>query len=353
MSALRHIVRKFKPDLVHAWDWFQGLEAFYSTHLPLGVPLLISDMFMSVARVLPKSLPTTFGTPGLVDQARECGHSRAQLLLPPVDVEANALELTDASDFQRRNGLSRDEVTLVIVSRLDLSMKFEGIARSIRAVEALGASIPLKLVIVGDGSARSHLEALAAEANAKLDRLAVVFTGELTDPRPAYACADIVIGMGGSALRALSFRKPLIVVGERGFSARFDEGTCKDFLYSGFYGLGSGNSSTDPLVAQIAELASSPERLISLGAFGRSFVVEHFSLASLGSRLSELCTDAASRPPSPHAARLDGIRSAAIYVRERLFLRRGVDLKFSGLPYVDPKTVADTLEGKLYAPGAP
>ena len=39
--------------------------------------------------------------------------------------------------------------------------------------------------------------------------------GEMLDPRPAYAAADVVLGMGGSALRGMAFGKPLVVQGVR------------------------------------------------------------------------------------------------------------------------------------------
>ena len=49
-------------------------------------------------------------------------------------------------------------------------------------------------------------------------RQVVLLTGEIADPRSAYAAADVVVGQGGSALRGMAFGKPLIVVGEEGFS---------------------------------------------------------------------------------------------------------------------------------------
>ena len=48
-------------------------------------------------------------------------------------------------------------------------------------------------------------------------RQVVLLTGEIADPRPAYAAADVVVGQGGSALRGMAFGKPLVVVGEGRF----------------------------------------------------------------------------------------------------------------------------------------
>jgi len=52
--------------------------------------MIVTHMMMSLTRLLPKELPTTFGTPELVDQARAAGRRRVELVLPPVDVHLNA-----------------------------------------------------------------------------------------------------------------------------------------------------------------------------------------------------------------------------------------------------------------------
>ena len=69
--------------MIHAWDWFQGVDAYYGEHLLRGVPLIVTDMSMVLERLLPKSVFTTFGTPALVDTATAAGFRRAALLLPP------------------------------------------------------------------------------------------------------------------------------------------------------------------------------------------------------------------------------------------------------------------------------
>ena len=58
----------------------------------------------------------------------------------------------------------------------------------------------------------------AERANAAAGRRAVVLTGELRDPRPAYAAADVCARHGRlCAARAWPSRRPLVVQGEQGF----------------------------------------------------------------------------------------------------------------------------------------
>src|SRR5438094_773520 len=70
MLALRQLVRTERPDVVHAWDWWQCLDAYYSVHLPMRIPLVATDSMPIVTRVLPKQLWTTYTAPELVHRAR-------------------------------------------------------------------------------------------------------------------------------------------------------------------------------------------------------------------------------------------------------------------------------------------
>jgi glycosyltransferase involved in cell wall biosynthesis len=319
MRALRDAVRSERPDVLYVWDWPQSVEAYFGVHLPMRVPMVVTDMSMSLMRLLPKGLPTTFGTPELVDNARAAGRRHVELLLPPVDVRLNAGWAVDPGLFRKRLQIGDNEVTVVTVSRLDNWMKGESLFRTLDAVRALGRELPVRFVIVGDGSVRAKLQEQADKINAEIGRTAVSLTGALVDPRPAYAAADIVIGMGGSALRGMAFAKPVIVVGEQGFAATFSPDTAESFYYKGLYGRGTGGADNEDLTAEIRALAECPDRRRELGQFSRRFVVRHFALERVSARLASICRTAASEAPSLGTAAVDGLRTAAVYFRERRF----------------------------------
>ena len=76
MRTLRDVVRRERPDLVHVWDWWQCIDAFYTLHLK-RVPMLVSYTLSDVLhRVLPKTPLTMFGTPELVDRKRRADDGR-------------------------------------------------------------------------------------------------------------------------------------------------------------------------------------------------------------------------------------------------------------------------------------
>jgi glycosyltransferase involved in cell wall biosynthesis len=322
MSALREAVRSERPDVIHVWETWPCFDAYYAVHLTMAVPIVVTDMQMFVTRRLPKLLTTTFGTPELVDKAKAEGRPRVELLLPPVDVHLNAPDAVDPTQFRNLCGIWPGDISVVTVSRLVDSMKGESLIRTLNAVRTLGRDLPLRLIIVGDGSARARIAQLASEINTELGRPAIVLTGAMLDPRAAYAAADVVVGMGSSSLRGLAFGKPVIVVGERAFSSPFTPDTAEDFYHKGFYGIGNGQGD-DSLESSIRMLAEKPERFAPLGKFSRRFVEQRFSLEVVSARLSEICTSALAQMPRYPRVAFDALRTTAVYLKERRFLIRG------------------------------
>ena len=314
MRALGQLVRDERPDVVHAWDWWQCLDAYWSVHLALGIPLLVTDMNMTIFRVLPRSVHTTFGTPELADLARSMGRTHVGVLVPPVDTRFNAPGVADGAAFRSAHCIARADTLLVTVSRFAANLKAESLRRTIDAMASIGADQRVRLALVGDGTIRTELEARAAAVDDRLGRRAVVFTGALLDPRPAYAAADVFVGMGGSALRAMAFGSRVVVVGERGYSECFNEHTAATFLYRGLYGLGDDAAEAQPteqLATQIRSLLEHPAPA-ALSGLAREFVVSNFSLETGTETLLRCLQQAVAQPPGARARVVDAVRTSAV-----------------------------------------
>lgn len=303
MRAIARLVRRRGIDVVHGYEWTTALEAYWGA--PRRVPTVATVMSMAVAPFLPRDMPLVVGTEQIADHERRLGREAISVIEPPVDVRRNAPGAVPTSEFRRRFSLDPEALTVVCVTRLAAQLKLEGVLTAIDAVGALDEPRRAQLVIVGDGPSRAEVAERAERANASARRRAVVLTGELADPRPAYAAADICLGMGGSALRAMSFGRPLVVQGEKGFWSLLTPESVKQFLWTGWYGVGDDPASgAARLAAILSGLHDDAGRRAALGAYARGLVEERFSLERAAVRQLEIYERAVAGSPLPRRGRL-------------------------------------------------
>jgi len=274
---LARLARRRKLDLIHAYEWPPCLDAYFGAHLTGGVPLLCTVLSMSVSPYVPSSVPLVMGTAALAAEARRRHRAPVWALEPPIDTAADAPSI-DGAPLRRAFEIPDQEPLAVTVSRLALELKLDALVDAIDAVGELARELPLTLLIVGDGPADTALRARAEQINRRREREVVKFAGALADPRPAYAAADLVLGMGSSALRAMAIGKPVIVQGEGGFSKVFEPTSGDYFERHGFWGVGDGQPNGRRLAGQMRDLLANRTRLERLGDFGRETVTTRFSL---------------------------------------------------------------------------
>jgi glycosyltransferase involved in cell wall biosynthesis len=306
-AQLTSLVRHHEIDVVNAWEWPSAVEALAAVRLRLGTPVVCNVMSMSVAPFMPRLLPLIVGSEEIAQQAVEAGHTSVTLVEPPVDIQANA-PWHDPGSFRAEYGLDTMPL-LAVVCRLARELKLEGLLAACDAVGRLAVDgVKVQLAVVGDGPARQEVEEAAAAANSSAGRRVVVLTGQMYDPRPAYAAADIVLGMGGSALRGMAFGKPLVVQGERGFWELATPASAAMFLHKGWYGIGSdadgraaGSQRLEKILRDLLDDSAAQARL---GEYGRTLVVERFSLDQAGARQERVYLEATEGSNRPAASQL-------------------------------------------------
>ena len=298
MRALEELVRSRRVDLVHGYEWTTALEAYWGPRARSGVPAVATVMSMAVAPFIPRDMPLIVGTEQIAERERLTGRKHVAVIEPPVDLAHNHRGAVDPSVFRRRHDLDPAAALVVCVTRLAFELKLEGILSAIDAVGALAETARVQLALVGDGPARERVAAAARRVNDRAGRPIVVLTGELQDPRPAYAAADVCLGMGGSALRAMAFGRPVIVQGEEGFWQTLTPESLASFLWIGWYGLGAG-AELGParLAACLGPLLADPGRRAELGRYARSVVEARFSLRRAGERQLEIYEAALAHAP--------------------------------------------------------
>jgi glycosyltransferase involved in cell wall biosynthesis len=242
---------------------------------------------MTVTSGLPRRVPLVVGTREVRDQALAVRGGPTYVIVPPVDERENRPGVADGDAFRRSHGIGADEVLLVVVSRFVNALKGEGLRAAIEATVLIDDPA-VRLVMVGGGGAHEQLQAKADEVNARLGREVTRLPGPLLDPRPAYQAADIVIGMGHSALRGMAFAKPVVVVGEQGFALPATPETMPHFDYHGLYGLGDGGDIAPALARHLQPLLHDAARRDELGEFGRRTIVESYGLDAAAERLEQI-----------------------------------------------------------------
>ncbi len=298
VRAVTELVRRRGIDLVHAYEWSPTLEAAYGPYLRLGVPLLSTVYSVRIARGVPPRVPLIVGFEGDAEVARRRGWRPVHVVACPIDTAAFA-PVADNGPARRRFGIADDELAVVVVSRLSHDLKREGILAAARATTLLPPQLRVRLVVVGDGPCRDEVAAAAREANAVLGREAVTLTGAMLDPRDAYAAADIVIGMGTSAMRGMALGKPVIVQGERGFWELFTAENLPSFLRHNFYGVADGADGAPRLARIISELAADRASWPALAEYGRATAVSLFGTEAASRAVDAICEEvAASHPPA-------------------------------------------------------
>lgn len=306
MRSLTAIAADRGIDVIHAYDWAPTVEAAYGPHLRLGTPVLTTEYGMKVPRFVPRHLPMIVGYTGELEREQRRGRAQVHAVVCPVDVHANAPG-GDRGQARQRFGFADGDLAAVIVSRLSADLKREGLLAAVRAVALTDPALALRLVIVGDGPCRAEIQEAAGQVNAELGRTAVSLAGQLLDPRPAYDAADIVLGMGTSAQKAMAFGKPVVIQGERGYWELLTPASMPKYLRQNFYGLGDGSDGAPRLAAILAGLARDRGRWPELGEFGRRSAREVFSNEAAADAVAAICTGLVARGRPGAARRAAGV----------------------------------------------
>ncbi len=334
-------IARRKIDVLHGYEWPPIIEAFFGGTLIHRTPVVGTIMSMSVVPFLPRTMPLTVGTELIRQSAIASGYRHVELLEPPVDTRADHPSV-DGSSFRAGLRIRPDEVVIAMVCRLVPDLKLEGLLTACDAVRILAmAGKSVRLVIVGDGRARDEIARRAAEVNAAAGYEAVVLAGEMADPSFAYAAADVLVGQGGSALRGMAFAKPLVVVGEAGFSELLTPESAPTFLHQGWYGLrGRLGTGAPALLAALQRVVDSMGVRRELGLFGRQLADQRFSLSRAAEVMENIYVSVIRTPVSSERLLPEVVRVAAGVGSYRL---RRKYLKWVGTAAADDQNARDAI----------
>ena len=290
---LRGFADAFRADLIHVYGSWGGARSTFWGPARWGVRPWVQTVYeMQVSFKTHRHMPLIVGTGYLLDeQASRPGG--VVLISPPVDLAWDSPDAVDGVAFRIEHGVN-EGLLLVIVSRLVRSMKSMPIGVAVDAMRAL-AHRGVTLAIVGAGDNEAAIAEKAAKVNNEVGRDVVRLLGPMADPRSAYAGADVMLGMGGSAARSLAIGKPLVVQGEAGFSALFEPGSASALARSSFWSPDAVDDPVRMLLDSLAPVLDDSRYRAELGVFGRDFATSRFGLEAMTDRLVEVYSQALER----------------------------------------------------------
>ncbi|MBD3923152.1 oligosaccharide flippase family protein [Nocardioides cavernae] len=302
---LRREARRHDLDVLHVFAAWLGRSAVLACGPSRRRAVVVLNWLMDSEFTTTGRTSLVVGTGSLYADALDRHGPRSYLLEPPVDLARDRPDQEAARVFRRVHDLATDDILLVLVGRVDVltaAQQDHGVAKLPGILLAMDALLErddpsLRLVVVGDGSGMAQVRERAEQVNASLGRSAVVLTGALADPHPAYAAADIGLGMGGSALRMMAHAKPLVVLGAAGFSQLCSPATVDQFLGDGYYGTRAPGRPVAELLGHLDALAD-PVARCRLGDWGLDFVTERYGLEAGADRLETIYRDSLAHDDS-------------------------------------------------------
>jgi glycosyltransferase involved in cell wall biosynthesis len=279
--AMSREIGRFAPDIVHT---FESAPTVSSAAASLLRPhrTVTTMLSMDVPDYVPTHAPLLVGTAALAEEAR-AHRDDVHLMEPPIDVDHDAPG--DVAAAREALGIGRDAFVVAVVGRLSAEHhKAAGIVAAIEEMTAHPDLPPTVLLVAGSGDEAARVRDAAARAAAGADRLDIRLLGDVSDPRAVYDAADVVFGMGSSALRAMAHAKPLIVQGRDGFWELLTPATAPLFLAQGFFGEGPTGERFVDLLGELRD----ENRRAELSGFGYTLVHERYALAAAVDRLEAI-----------------------------------------------------------------
>jgi glycosyltransferase involved in cell wall biosynthesis len=250
------------PHIWHIRDWFQEFGPLwkpYSRYI-----LALSKKVLCVSRAIAEQFPPS----------------------PKIEVLNNGIDLSEfhpitpqeRQEARKTFGFSESDLVAGTVGRLKFFRKGqEFLIQAAAQLQARGK--PIKLLIAGGPApgAEDHFERMRQLANqlGLADR--VVFTGELANPRPAYAAMDIFIlpsaqpePFGGVVMEAMSLGLPIIGT---------HIGGTPDQIAEGETGFLIPPSDPKALAQALNRLIENPRLRESMGQAARTRIEAHFPIS--------------------------------------------------------------------------
>jgi glycosyltransferase involved in cell wall biosynthesis len=292
MRELANLVKKHKVDVIQAFDAIPLLEA-YGSQIWHRQPIygMITAQATPMFR-LPKSREIALVNPDTYQRYQHVlGWSKDNMRLIVARLDCSyyrPIAIPPFSAFKFFDFINHIPV-VSLISRIDQG-KWPTIATFLSAAQHLlnkrSERMPAQFIIVGGGPLLPLLNKSIQTLNCGNK---IISTGELLNIPEVMNVSTIVLGMASTCQQGLACGRPVIVLGNLGFSAVVEPDNF-DYLASHHFNLHEivGSIQPETLCSQIEAILDSPQRVLELSKFGRGIACERFDSQIGAGQLEEV-----------------------------------------------------------------
>nr|WP_145163917.1 glycosyltransferase [Paenibacillus terrae] len=301
VSFLSSIIVKGRYSLIHAHDSnsFKLAAALSKKH---NIPLIVTvhgtyhrqDALLSAARMSKRVIAVS---PKLPKWLANHKIPMYKIRMIPNGIETATFRPILNKNYSRKALHLPSTAQILVYAGRFSSDKYPIARKVIQAAERIAKNNSQFIaVLVGPGSRRTDLNQLAAKANHRLGRTAVIIRPPMSSIQLAYFAADVVIGTGRVALEALACAKPVISAGVAGYCGIVQQKYMNKLIQCHFGDHGAvAPILTKKLSSDINSLLSHPNRAREFGKVGMKTVKQQYSINKVGARLLQLYKEVDSR----------------------------------------------------------
>jgi glycosyltransferase involved in cell wall biosynthesis len=264
----------------------------------IDMGMLRQPVFVSLSRTLERALYQAaahfvVNSPAYGTYLESKGVAPEKITLIPNGVEVRAFDPSARAERLRAAWGVEDKFVVTYAGALGLA---NDIPIILRAAARLSDDQRIHFLLVGDGTNRTAMEALARELRLKN----VTFTG----PRPKSQMAEVLAASDACLATLLNipmFRMPYpnkvfdyMAAGRPTILAI--DGVIRDVIERAGGGVAVAPGDDAALARAIRELAADPARAQAMGAAARRYVEQHFDRAQQAARLNALLRAVAGQP---------------------------------------------------------
>jgi glycosyltransferase involved in cell wall biosynthesis len=284
-ASLWRLIRSWRPDVVHSWDWMSSLAA-YPLCRALGIPIIDGTIRNGIARRRRSTLLrlSRLGASLIVANSRAgldawgVGPTKGRVVYNGFDPERLSL----CEPATERAPSSSAGCTAVMTGRMIAHKDFSTL---IAAARQLDGEAPgrWRFLLLGDGPDKPALEALAGDLVA---RHVVRFVSPGLEVLPWLRDADVGVLMSAEDVHREGCSNAIMEYMASGLPVVCSSGGGNpELVVDGVTGRLVAAGDAQALVDRLAGLAGDAEARTRMGAAGRSRLVSEFSAERMIARL--------------------------------------------------------------------